>query len=243
MMQAIQMTDWYSQSPGKDLLEAERLALQPLLSDKFGYHVLQLGRVKGNNWLENSRILHKVFLSPIIDQASLNSQVAAEFAALPFLPDSIDLVVLPHVLEFASNPQQILQEVYTVLIPEGHVVILGYNALSMWGGARLCKNRRVYPWNGQFSTSFHVRQWLRAIGYEVIDHKSLYFRPPVAEASWQEKLLFLEGVGQMLWPYFGAVFLIVAQKCTPNLTPICTKELPKRVAVRHSAVQPTRLNR
>ncbi|MGB6976463.1 MAG: methyltransferase domain-containing protein [Gammaproteobacteria bacterium] len=243
MVQSKQMADWHSQSPGKNLLAAERLALQSLLADKFGYHALQLGRIKGNNWLESSRMLHKIFLSPVADDSSANNRICADFAALPFAPDSIDLAVVPHVLEFAAEPLQILQEIYTVLIPEGYIVVLGYNPLSLWGGTKLIKSRRCYPWHGQFVTSYRVRRWLRDIGYWVVDHKSLFFRPPLASSAWQEKLLFLEGVGQMLWPYFGAAFLIVAQKRTTKPIPICAREKPKRVSVRHGVVQPTRLNR
>ena len=44
-------------------------------------------------------------------------------AAPDFLPiesNSIDLVLLPHILEFSANPHQILREVHRVLVPEGH---------------------------------------------------------------------------------------------------------------------------
>jgi SAM-dependent methyltransferase len=243
MLQSAQMVDWYTQSPGKDLLVAEQLALQALLADKFGYHAVQLGRVKGNNWLESSRILHKIFLSPLADHPIASNRVCADFAALPFAPDSIDLVVVPHMLEFTADPMQILHEIYTVLIPEGYIVILGYNSLSLWGGTRLFKTRYGYPWNGRFFTSFQVRRWLVEMGYWIVDHKSLFFRPPFVTQKWQEKLLFLEGIGQMLWPYFGATFLIVAQKRVVKSTPICVKKLPKSIPVRHGVIQPTRLNR
>jgi SAM-dependent methyltransferase len=243
MVHSVQMADWYNQSPGKELLAMERLALQSVLADKFGYHALQLGRIKGNNWLEDSRILHKIFLSPVRDDSVINNnQVCADFTALPFMPETIDLTVAPHVLEFAADPVQILQEIYTALIPEGYLVIVGYNPLSLWGGSKLFKPQRSYPWQGRFITSFHVRHWLREIGYWIVDHKSLFFRPPLISSRWQEKLLFLEGVGRLLWPYCGAVFLIVAQKRMTQLLPICAKGKPKRVPVRQGVVQPTRLN-
>ena len=38
---------------------------------------------------------------------------------LPFESQSIDLVVLPHVLEFSDNPHQVLREVERILRPEG----------------------------------------------------------------------------------------------------------------------------
>jgi len=60
-------------------------------------------------------------------------QVETDYTALPFAAASIDLVLLPHVLEFASNPHQVLREVERVLVPEGQVVIAGFNPISLFG--------------------------------------------------------------------------------------------------------------
>jgi ubiquinone/menaquinone biosynthesis C-methylase UbiE len=38
---------------------------------------------------------------------------------LPIATQSVDLVVLPHVLEFAEEPHAILREVDRVMMPEG----------------------------------------------------------------------------------------------------------------------------
>jgi SAM-dependent methyltransferase len=56
-----------------------------------------------------------------------------EFDALPFPNHSLDLVVLPHALELARDPHLTLREVERVLVPEGRVVITGFNPLSLWG--------------------------------------------------------------------------------------------------------------
>ena len=46
---------------------------------------------------------------------------------------SLDLVVLPHALELARDPHLTLREVERVLVPEGRVVIAGFNPASLWG--------------------------------------------------------------------------------------------------------------
>ena len=56
-----------------------------------------------------------------------------DFDALPFPQHSVDLVVLPHSLELARDPHQTLREVERVLVPEGRVVIAGFNPASLWG--------------------------------------------------------------------------------------------------------------
>ena len=61
----------------------------------------------------------------------------ADPTRLPLASDRLDAVLLPHTLDFVPDPRQVLREVERVLIPEGRVVILGFNALSSWGLVRL----------------------------------------------------------------------------------------------------------
>ena len=69
------------------------------------------------------------------------------YEELPFATHSIDLVVMPHILEFAEDPHQVLREVERVLVPEGHVVITGFNPASLWGlrQYRLAAGRFAVP--------------------------------------------------------------------------------------------------
>ena len=59
--------------------------------------------------------------------------LGCDFDALPFDSQSLDLVVLPHALELARDPHLTLREVERVLMPEGRVVIIGFNPASLWG--------------------------------------------------------------------------------------------------------------
>ena len=45
-------------------------------------------------------------------------RVVADHGAIPLQSACADLVVLPHVLEFSSNPHQVLREVSRILMPE-----------------------------------------------------------------------------------------------------------------------------
>jgi len=54
-------------------------------------------------------------------------------AFLPFSPDSLSTVILPHVLEWHDLPHQVLREVHRVLMSEGHVVLTGFNPASLLG--------------------------------------------------------------------------------------------------------------
>jgi SAM-dependent methyltransferase len=233
------MDQWFAKAPGSILIETESSLLSNLIPHLFGYYLLQLGMTSKNNWLSNCRIPQRIHLSPECPCHFVGPCVQGNFEELPFLPDSIDVALLPHVLEFAHNPQQILEEVYRVLIPEGYAVILGFHPWSLWGLAKVFVGRKKIPWVGKFYSSYRVRHWLTLQGFKVEDHETLFFRPPLTNTKWLKKLFFLEAVGQLLWPYLGGVYLIVAKKRVATLTPFRSKLLSKYVKVTHGVVQPT----
>ena len=54
---------------------------------------------------------------------------------LPFANECLDLLILPHVLEFSSDPHQILREAERVLRPEGRLIISG--CMIAWQPAKI----------------------------------------------------------------------------------------------------------
>ena len=52
---------------------------------------------------------------------------------LPLTDDSIDVMLIHHLLDFSDSIQEILHEVSRVVMPMGHVVLMGFNPVSMWG--------------------------------------------------------------------------------------------------------------
>ena len=216
------MDHWVYHPHGRYLLEAERKALASLLPHYFGYHLLQLGGPLHFDLLESSLINHHIRLADEIAPGFSGSSVEADFTELPFLPDSIDLVVMPHTLDRLADPQALLKSVYDVLIPEGHVIILGYNAWSFWRLAKIFRRHDVLLQRAQFHGAGQVRRWLHHAGFQIVYHNSVAHRPPIADEEWIKRLLFLEPTGQLLWPHFGAVHLIVAQKRVLPFTAIRT---------------------
>lgn len=232
------MEHWFTQTPGQFLLEAESAILSNLLPRLFGYHLLQMGGTSDNLWLRDCRIPHRIHLSPMCPCNFDGSCIVGSFNNLPLAADSIDVIFLPHVLEFADQPEIILQQTYDALTPEGYIVILGFHPWSLWGVARLFKNQRRVPWCGKFYSSFKVQHWLREIGYSVENHQTLFFRPPLTNPVWIKKLLFIEALGQLIWPYLGGVYLIVAKKRVLTFTPVRSKLNNKTVRV-PGVAQPT----
>src|ERR1700759_4555513 len=112
---------WFETPLGQYLLEKERAWLDDVTPDIFGFHALQLG-LPQYDLLRENRITHRMRVA-----SGDRPDVYAKCHELPFATQSIDLVLLPHVLEFAEAPHAILREVDRVMMPEGRLVILGFN--------------------------------------------------------------------------------------------------------------------
>jgi SAM-dependent methyltransferase len=146
-------------------------------------------------------------------------------AALPFPPASLDLVVLPHTLELSADPHHVLREVERVLVPEGRVVISGFNPASLWGlrqgRARLAGrlglhalglSRMYLPEAGEFIGPRRLRDWLQLLSFEVESERFGCYRPAVRTEKWLNHCAWMDRAGPRWWPIFGAVYFQVAVK-------------------------------
>lgn len=208
------------------------------MADVFGYHALQLGlpELQGlranrmpHRWVATDSMQATQSLplpseaEPISLPFDANAALYCDFDALPFPNQSLDLLVLPHALELSRDPHLTLREVERVLVPEGRVMILGFNPASMWGlRQRLGRARSAVglggrgalflPRAGEFLGYWRLRDWLRLLSFEVEGGRFGCFRPPYRSARWLERSAWMEGVGERWWPVFGAVYFLVAVK-------------------------------
>lgn len=243
-----ELRQWYKRYVGRTLRKLERRALEPVLKTLFGYHAIQVGTLLGSDLLSSSRISHHVVMDPDKNEDS-DSAVYAYPDALPVASDSVDLVLLPHTLEFERRPHEILREADRVLIPEGHVVIMGFNPWSLWGLVSFLlkrKNKHLPPWCGSFLTVTRIKDWLALLGFEVVEVKMMFFRPPIQQRGIMRRLLFIEKIGERFFQKLGGVYLIVAQKRVTTLTPVKPRWRSQRSLVGKWVEQPsaqTRQNR
>ena len=211
-------SDWYQRPLGQVLAQVETERLNEILPDMFGFHLLQIG-VHGSQALcHSSRISHKILLQT---DPQLQAGIYAHASRLPFANESIDVCVLSHSLEFDGDPHAILREIDRILIPEGHLVILGFNRFSCWGINRFFRNwRKQVPWTGQFYSRARVNDWLSVLGFDSVYTGGMFYRPPVQHEKFLQKLAFLEEYMPGWLSFFAGVFVIAARKRTSTLTPI-----------------------
>jgi len=189
------------------LLAREQAWFDETVSDLFGFNALQLG-LSQFDFLRANRIPLRAALG-----RGSNARIRADFEHLPVASQSIDLLLLPHVLEFASDPHQILREVERVLMPEGHVLISGFNPLSLWGVKRFFNRRSAhYPWSGDFISLPRAKDWLSLLNFEVTGGRLCCYAPPFANPRWLERFRFMEDAGDRWWPLGGGVYFLLAKK-------------------------------
>ena len=208
--------------------EMERI--DSLVVDLFGYNALQLG-LPEIDLLAHNRI-------PLRQVAGETGKVdvVCDLRELPFAANSIDLAVLPHVLEFHDNPHQILREVERILIPEGQVVIVGFNPLSLWGLKRRFDRSGEFPWNGSYLSLNRLKDWLKLLGFEVDRGSFGCYLPPVDQQKWLNRWYFMERAGRRWWNISGAVYMLRAVKRTHGMRLITPNW--KKKGVRAKALRP-----
>lgn len=221
---------WLESVQGRYVLDWEQRCLDTLVTDIFGFNAVQLG-LPQYDLLRLNRI-------PLRQKAGESGPVDAlcDLFALPFASQSIDLVVLPHALEFSDTPHQILREVERILIPEGQLIIMGFNPFSLWGAKQRISRSGVFPWNGHYLSLPRVKDWLKLLGFEVDRGTLGCYSPPFEQAHWLRRCQWIEKIGDRWLGFSGAVYALRAIKRTHSMRLITPNW--KKTPVRGKALRP-----
>jgi SAM-dependent methyltransferase len=234
--------EWFSTPLGRYLLARELPYFDRIVADIFGYNAFQLG-LPQLDLLRSSRITLRMRLDP-----QGPAELRGDFRDLPIASNSVDLVVLPHVLEFSDNPHQILREVARVLLPEAQVVISCFNPWSLWGFRRLLHRDGHYPWHGRFLNLPRLKDWCALLGLEINGGEMGCYVPPCTTEKWLKRFSFMDAAGDRWWPIAGGVYFLQAVKRVRGLHLIMPKwkdqlapkkelaPVPKKVARPEEAV-------
>ena len=213
------LSEWFATPQGGYVLEREQVYFDRTVSDIFGYNALQLG-LPEHDFLRSSRMPLRFSAGNQVGNA-----VRLCCSELPFDTASLDLALIPHILEFAEHPHQILREVERVLMPEGSLVISGFNPRSLWGlrramgglRSRVLGSKQCYPWNGHFISLSRIKDWLALLGFEVVGGRFAAYAPPFRKTKWLERYAFMEAAGDRWWAVSGGVYFLHAIKRVPGM--------------------------
>lgn len=227
------VVEWFDTPLGRSLQALEAHRLRTVMPSLYGTVAMQLGRIGKLDLLDACIAPTRIVVEEDgawyrghcpVEQRLTGSRtvcVRAQPHALPLDERSVDVALLPHTLDFSDNPHPVLREVSRVLRPEGHVVIVGFNPVSLWGVRRLLTSRpRSVPWSAHFFRLSRVKDWLGLLDFECTHGSMLYYRPPVVGERAMDRLYFLEKAGDRWWPLMAAVYLLVAKKRVFGMTPL-----------------------
>ncbi len=224
---------WWASPLGAALIAAESQLLGEALEDVFGWELLQIGAWGGSReLLAGARTRHQAIVAA--PGLSAGADIRARPTQLPVISDSIDAVLLPHILEFATDPYAIVREADRVLVGEGQLLVLGFRPWSLWGVRARFSGSGFPPGIRRVLSERRIREWLVLLGYEVVSAQHYLFRGP-----WSGGL----AAGRMLrrgltYPLPANAYLLKARKRIYTLTPIRPR-FRERPAVLGGLVKPS----
>ncbi|MDO9104644.1 MAG: methyltransferase domain-containing protein [Methylovulum sp.] len=167
---------WYQTPRGKLLKELEAEYLKRAITVSCQQTVLQIG---GLGWEDEfvDCTLYKYYT--ILDAKNLGCDAARKIQAkafrLPLKSDSVDMIIVPHLLEFDSYRFQTMREIERILKPEGIVLIMNFNPWSIWVRYQYLWERKMADsWRGHFIGRSRVLDWLKLLNFEVTVSSEFY---------------------------------------------------------------------
>lgn len=228
---------WWCTALGRALINAESELLSEALEDVFGWEFLQIGAWgPGRELSAGTRTRRRTIVAPM--GLAEGAHIIGRPSHLPIASDLVDAALLPHALEFASDPYAILREVDRVLIAEGQLLVLGFSPMSLWGLRARVARDGFPPGMRRILSDRRVREWLVLLGFEVVSSRRYLYRGP-----WRSGSEPPEGNARLLRrgllnPFPAGAYLIKARKRVCTLTPIRPR-FKEKPAVIGGLVKPT----
>ncbi|GHF90947.1 methyltransferase domain-containing protein [Thalassotalea marina] len=213
--------------------------LAPWWPKFFGYYLLKIGALSGALDTSISTITNHVTIA----DHKHNTNIYAEIDDLPILEHSVDVCLLSHVLEFSLDPHHVIREANRVLIPNGYLVITGYNPISLAGlNSFIPYRKNQAPWNERFFSPMRVKDWLDLMGYEILADERCMHSSLAKPISQNSIARHTRQYMQRLFPSLGSIYVIIAKKRVLPLTPIKPrwKLKPKLAPINVSSIHSSR---
>ncbi|MVW72487.1 methyltransferase domain-containing protein [Bordetella sp. 15P40C-2] len=213
----VELAEWFQTPPGQYVLAWEREQFDKIVADVFGYYAWQVG-LADFNLLHDNRMPFKGWVGaqmPSDSQRALwQGCVVAQPDALPFESQSVDLLVLPHAFECTDAPHAVLREAERVLVPEGRLVVSGFNPWSLWGARNATPGMEPWlprPFSSQVSLP-RLKDWLKLMSFDVEPGRFGCYAPACRTEKWLQRWSFMEPYGRRWWSFGGAVYVVCAVK-------------------------------
>lgn len=140
--------------------------------------------------------------------APRHQAVYGKMVELPFAQGSIDTVCLINGLDFTHDPHQLLREIERVTRSDGHIILTGFNPMSISGVYRHLPFYASHPFKkARFFSYYRVKEWLNVLGFSI---KFRCFFGPANIFSQPKKITQLSRPNRLA--PLQSMYFIVAQK-------------------------------
>ena len=224
-------TVWQSSPLARQLIQTEAILLEAAMADVFGLEMLQLGRWGARHQLlAGNRIRHQTVLA---SQVAADVDIVARLAHLPVQSSAIDAVLLPHVLEYESDPHAVLREADRVLVGEGQLLILGFQPAGPWGWRAAASRSGFPPGSRRLLSEQRLRDWLGLLRYEIVAVQRYLYRWPfetktVPDAATAGQRGLKRG---WVYPWPAGAYLLRARKRVYSATPLRARRRERRAVL------------
>ncbi len=225
------LADFCNTSLGQELLEDERALIQSELETKFGYHLLLISAFQDDKLLASSRIRNKIHYgfseqSFVREKTASNCLIGCE-QTLPFATDSLDVVVIQHVLDYSTSPHHFLKEVKRVVRPGGDIFVLGFNPFSWVGLFSIIGSYAGHAvWNTRSLSLSRLADWLTLLDLSVQSAQFSFFRMPSQKRWFGKVTKKIDRIIKFRQLPIGGVYLLTAKNEQLPLTPTKLKWRP-----------------
>lgn len=211
---------WQALPNGEVVKKAIEDQLAPWWPKFFGYHLIKLGALSAEITIPSCTINSQVNINNRGDF----TDVIGDIDDLPLLEHSVDVCLLSHALEFSLDPHHVVREANRVIIPNGYLIITGFNPFSLAGLNRFLPYRKnKTPWNEHFFTPMRVKDWLHLMGFEILADQRCLHTNLTGQVSVDSTNNQWHRFAKNYLPALGSVYVIVAKKRVLPLTPIKPK--------------------
>ncbi len=147
---------------------------------------------------------------------------------LPVQTESMDLIILPHLLEFDEHRFRTMREIERVLKPGGELVILNFNPLSFSVRYQYFWDRKLADsWVSHFISRGRITDWLKLMNFEVLN---------TAEFNLDTFTIRTGGFKMISRSFFSMAYAVKAVKRRYRLIPVgqVGTQRPRLAVANHS---------
>lgn len=203
----------YQHIPDKLMAQLEKMEQEFIAQfSSFGVneHALLLGDPLQNDLLKSCRSQYRHLVCENYPKSrSQGEQLClSHFTDLPYAKESMDFIILPHVLEFTSEPKIVLEEVTECLSQRGMLLIFSLSPFSRFVSLHNQEKADHFSPLSLYAT----KQLLVEAGLKVTSSHSFFSM--LSSAADTKLMRFFDKTVMPYLPFLCNAYLIVAQKIT-----------------------------